>query len=119
MLHFVGASPSSTSHIQTMRRIGEELKRRSASSASCRTSQRGWRRPSANLLIEAGSKAQRAVALVLDGLNQLEASGGALGLAWLPEFLPDGHPDHRLDAGRASRWRHCAGIRLRSFCSPR
>ncbi len=90
VLHFVGASPSSTSHIQTMRRIGEELKRQLGLFSELPDKPEGLEEAFRNLLIEAGSKSKGPVVLVLDGLNQLEDIGGALGLAWLPEFLPAG-----------------------------
>ncbi|XP_072041437.1 TPR repeat-containing protein DDB_G0287407-like, partial [Amphiura filiformis] len=90
-MHFIGSSSESTSHLNLLRRLYEELRLYLQEDLVVPSSDR-------NLVIELPSWLKRAsnkgrkVMLVLDALNQLDSGGSSSGeeqdLKWLPKQLP-------------------------------
>ena len=87
LLHFIGASPTSTDWAAMVRRIIGELSRRlRVRHRRSRPRPDALRLAFANALHMAAAKGR--VVLVIDALNQLEDREGALDLAWLPPVVP-------------------------------
>ena len=86
LLHFIGASPTSTDWPAMVRRIITELSRRLKFAIEIPDAPDALRLAFANALHMAAAKGQ--VVLVIDALNQLEDREGALDLAWLPPGVP-------------------------------
>jgi hypothetical protein len=86
LLHFIGASSTSTDWAAMVRRIIGELSRRLGFAIEIPDKPDALRLAFANALHMAAAKAR--VVLVIDALNQLEDREGALDLAWLPPVMP-------------------------------
>ena len=86
LMHFIGASPTSTDWAALARRIVGELKRRFALQIELPDSPDALRPALANALHMTAARAR--VVLVIDALNQLEDRDGALDLTWLPPSIP-------------------------------
>jgi tetratricopeptide (TPR) repeat protein len=86
LAHFVGASPRSTSLREMLGRLCGELKRRF--SFGLAVPETTAERMTTFLGFLAGVPVETRVVLVLDAVNQLDATDGAHALAWLPDRLP-------------------------------
>jgi tetratricopeptide (TPR) repeat protein len=86
LAHFVGASPRSTSLREMLGRLCGELKRRFGFGLV--VPETTAERITTFLGFLASVPAETRVVLVLDAVNQLDATAGAHALAWLPERLP-------------------------------
>src|SRR5439155_13685846 len=86
-MHFAGASPGSTQWRPMLRRIMGELSRGLDIPGEIPDEPDALRLAFANWLHMAAERGR--VVLILDALNQLEDSEGALDLVWLPTVVPD------------------------------
>ncbi len=86
ILHSIGNSPDSTSHVEIIRRIMREIKRqyRVGDEIPTDSSKLTEALPQWFAYASAGG----GVVLILDGLNQMEDDDNASRLEWLPEYLP-------------------------------
>jgi tetratricopeptide (TPR) repeat protein/energy-coupling factor transporter ATP-binding protein EcfA2 len=107
--HFIGASSASTDWAMMLRRVMGELKRECGIKMEVPTKEAELRPAFANFLSMAGKK--KKVVIVIDALNQLEDTGGAPDLTWLPPVVPDGVrlivstlPGRPLDAVKKRGW---------------
>lgn len=86
VMHFTGASHSSTDWASLVRRIMDALKRRFRFKEDIPEDLTKLRIAFANFLFMASKRGR--VVLVLDALNQLEDKEGALDLLWVPREIP-------------------------------
>jgi len=98
LMHFIGASSSSTDWTHTLRRVMSELKRTLGIDADVPERPKDIAPAFANWLNMASARMASSegspdrggrIVLVLDALNQLEDRDGAPDLVWLPPVLPD------------------------------
>ncbi|MCK4824413.1 DUF4062 domain-containing protein, partial [bacterium] len=87
IMHFVGASASSTDWMAMLRKIMQELKRRFDIQQDIPDDKNELKLTFANWLSMAG--VQGKVILIIDGVNQLEDKDGAPDLVWLPPHIPE------------------------------
>ncbi len=86
--HFVGASTGSTDLRRTLRRLCHELAKAAGNAEPLPLDIKDLITHFQKLLTKAGAK--KRVVLVLDALNQFDATDGAHRLNWLPHKLPPG-----------------------------
>ena len=87
-VHFLGASPASADWASMVRRLLREFNRRLRMTMPIPDRPEELRKSFADALRRAG--AAHRVAIVLDGLNQLDDRDQAPDLVWLPRDLPPG-----------------------------
>ncbi|MGC9319730.1 MAG: DUF4062 domain-containing protein, partial [Armatimonadota bacterium] len=86
--HFVGASQGSTSIRLTLRRLCRELAEAAGAEEDIPEDVRELAQAFPELLEQAAGA--RRVVIIIDALNQLDATDNAHALNWLPRRLPDG-----------------------------
>lgn len=86
--HFIGASTGSTDLRRTLRRLSHELAKAAENTEPLPLDIKELITHFQKLLAEAGTK--MCIVLVLDALNQFDATDGAHWLNWLPHELPPG-----------------------------
>lgn len=84
--HYVGVSKYSTDYTSMLWRIMRELKSHCDLFVNVPTDPQGIREKFADFLQRTAAK--KRVLLVIDGLDKLDDSEGALDLVWLPEEIP-------------------------------
>jgi WD40 repeat protein len=85
--HFVGASPSSTSLRQMLRRLCTQMNRATGANENAPEDIKELLELFPELLANAG--AQRPLLIIIDAVNQLEQGDHAHSMHWLPQMLPN------------------------------
>ncbi|XP_066270990.1 telomerase protein component 1-like [Branchiostoma lanceolatum] len=88
MLHFVGATPSSTDIVATLTRLCQEMKKTFFLACEVPVSYKNLLNQFADILKAAGEVPDTPVVIFMDGLDQMDDSHQAKSMEWLPRVMP-------------------------------
>jgi len=88
LAYFIGASPDSTNHIRLLRNMCLELKRKFDLKEDIPEDDKNLSE-TLGVLLSSAAQGKARIVIMLDALDQLSPLGGAHGLGWLLDYIPE------------------------------